>query len=69
VIFLSDSGDNQKPNEALKDSPAVKTGRVMKINADILSRPGPRLVDALEMISKRLSESGKSVSGIVKREK
>jgi iron complex transport system substrate-binding protein len=68
VIILSDSGDNQKPNDALRDSPAVKTGRVLKINADILSRTGPRLVDALEMISKRLSESGKSVSGVVKSE-
>lgn len=54
VIILSDSPDNQEPNEALKNSPAVKNGRVYKINADIISRPGPRLVDALEQIAKLL---------------
>jgi iron complex transport system substrate-binding protein len=54
VIILSASEDNQVPNEAFKNSPAVKNGRVYKINADILSRPGPRLVDALEQIAKML---------------
>lgn len=54
VIFLSDSEDNQEPNDAFKNSPAVKNGRVYKINADIISRPGPRLVDALEQIAKDL---------------
>jgi len=54
AIILSDSADNQEPNEVFKDSPAVKNGRVYKINADILSRPGPRLVDALEQIAKDL---------------
>ena len=54
VIILSDSPDNQEPNEAFKNSPAVKNGRVYKINADIISRPGPRLVDALEQIAKDL---------------
>jgi len=54
VIILSDSADNQEPNEVFKNSPAVKNGRVFKINADIISRPGPRLVDALEQIAKYL---------------
>lgn len=54
VIILSDSPDNQEPNEVFKNSPAVKSGRVYKINADIISRPGPRLVDALEQIAKLL---------------
>lgn len=54
VILLSDSEDNREPNDALKNSPAMKTGRVYKINADIISRPGPRLVDALEQIAKDL---------------
>ena len=44
VIFLSDSDDNREPSAALKDSKAVKEGRVYRINADILSRPGPRPV-------------------------
>ena len=54
VIILSDSTDNKEPNEVFNGSPAVKNGRVYKINADILSRPGPRLVDALEQIAKDL---------------
>ena len=54
VIILSDSPDNQEPNDAFKDSPAVKNGRVFRVNADLLSRPGPRLVDALEQIARDL---------------
>ncbi len=33
---------------------AVKTGRVYLIDADIMSRPGPRLVDALEQVARDL---------------
>jgi iron complex transport system substrate-binding protein len=51
VIILSDSEDNQEPNDVFKNSPAVKNGRVYKINADIISRPGPRQVDAIEQIA------------------
>ena len=54
AIILSESDDNREPNDAFKNSPAVKNGRVYKVNADILSRPGPRLVDALEQIAKNL---------------
>ncbi|MFT3742664.1 MAG: cobalamin-binding protein [Pyrinomonadaceae bacterium] len=54
AIILSESEDNKEPNDAFKNSPAVKNGRVYKINADIISRPGPRLVDALEQIARDL---------------
>jgi len=54
AIILSESEDNNEPNEVFKNSPAVKNGRVYKVNADLLSRPGPRLVDALEQIAKDL---------------
>ena len=54
VIILSESDDNREPNAVFKDSRAVKNGRVYRINADIISRPGPRLVDALEEISRML---------------
>ncbi|HVF30678.1 MAG TPA: cobalamin-binding protein, partial [Pyrinomonadaceae bacterium] len=56
VIFLSDSEDNSETNAAFKDSGAVKNGRVYRIHPDILSRPGPRLVDAVEQIAERLRE-------------
>jgi iron complex transport system substrate-binding protein len=54
AIILSESEDNPEPNEVFKDSPAVKNKRVFKINADLLSRPGPRIVDALERMAKDL---------------
>ena len=54
VIILSESEDNTAPNDALKNSPAMKNGKVFKINADIISRPGPRIVDALEQIARDL---------------
>ncbi len=54
VIILSESEDNREPNDVFKNSPAFRNKRVYKINADLLSRPGPRLVDALEQIAKDL---------------
>lgn len=54
VIILSDSEDNREPNEVFRNSPALKNGRVYRIDADLISRPGPRLVDALEKLSAML---------------
>lgn len=54
AIILSDSDDNREPNDVFKTSPATKNSRVFKVNADILSRPSPRIVDALEQIAKDL---------------
>jgi iron complex transport system substrate-binding protein len=41
-------------NDNLKVVNAVKNGRVYKIDADIMSRPGPRIVEALEEMAKDL---------------
>lgn len=38
------------------DVPAVKAGKVFAVDADLLTRPGPRLVDGLEQVQKRLRE-------------
>lgn len=54
VIILSESNDNREPNEVFRNSPAVKNKRVYSVNADLLSRPGPRIVDALEQIAGKL---------------
>ena len=51
VIILSDSEDNKEPNDVFKNSAAVKGERVYRIDPDIISRPGPRSVDALEQIA------------------
>jgi iron complex transport system substrate-binding protein len=58
VIMLS--GDamgaaaNTKVAAALRNSPAVLKGRVYLIDGDLLTRPGPRLVDGLEQIAHAL---------------
>jgi iron complex transport system substrate-binding protein len=54
AIILSESPDNTEPNEVFKNSPAIRNKKVFKINADILSRPSPRIVDALEQIADAL---------------
>ena len=54
AVILSESPNNLEPNDVFKNSNAVKNGKVFKINADIISRPSPRLVDALEQIAKDL---------------
>ncbi|MDQ3179407.1 MAG: cobalamin-binding protein [Acidobacteriota bacterium] len=56
VIILSESEDNLEPNEVFKNSPAARSGKVFKINADIISRPSPRIVDALEQIARDLQK-------------
>ena len=45
---------NTNVAEALKNSPAVRQGRVYKINDDHLVRPGPRAVEGLEEMAKAL---------------
>lgn len=56
AIILSESEDNDAPNDVFKDSAAVKSGRIFRVNADIISRPSPRVVDALEQIAANLHE-------------
>jgi iron complex transport system substrate-binding protein len=45
---------NSKVAAALRNSPAVRTNRVYKINDDLLARPGPRLIDGLEQLARAL---------------
>jgi iron complex transport system substrate-binding protein len=40
--------------EALRATPAARSGRVVKIDGDLLMRPGPRLVDGLEALARDL---------------
>ena len=54
AIILSDSEDNREPSDVFKDSSAVKNGKVFRINADLISRPGPRIVDGLEQMARAL---------------
>ncbi len=51
AIIITDSPDNDSPSDVFDDSNAVKTKTILKMNPDILSRPGPRSVDAIEVIA------------------
>jgi iron complex transport system substrate-binding protein len=42
-------------DEALSEVKAVKNDKVMDVNADLVDRPGPRLVDGLELFSNHLT--------------
>lgn len=52
VIFLQ-TGEPDLP-ERLKETPAGRSGRVFHIDDNLLLRPGPRIVDGLEQMAKRL---------------
>ena len=58
AIILPTGGSMGEANsnvaEALRNSPAVLAGRVHRINDDLLSRPGPRSVQALEEMARAL---------------
>jgi iron complex transport system substrate-binding protein len=51
IIILSDSPDNSRPSDTFRNSRATRDSRVFRINADIMSRPGPRVAEALEKIA------------------
>jgi iron complex transport system substrate-binding protein len=52
--FDSMSKDGLEIADSLRNSPAAKNGRVYGINGDYLSRPGPRLVNGLEEMARKL---------------
>lgn len=57
IIMSVDSSmdqSNARPASSLAKSPAVVNGRVYGINGDLLSRPGPRLVEGLEQMARVL---------------
>jgi iron complex transport system substrate-binding protein len=62
IIFTSQdqtwptpSYDAIMSDNALKDVNAVKDNKVIEVNADLVDRPGPRLVDGLELFSDHIS--------------
>jgi iron complex transport system substrate-binding protein len=58
IIMLSGAAMGAAANTnvapALRNSPAVQNGHVYVIDGDLLTRPGPRLVDGLEQIARAL---------------
>jgi len=54
AIIIADTEGHHDPNSAFANSAAVKNGQVFRINADLLSRPGPRIVDGIEAVARDL---------------
>lgn len=61
VIITTYGGyETKKPSEQIRarkawaDLPAVKENRIYDVNSDLVSRPGPRLVEGLEQVAKCL---------------
>jgi iron complex transport system substrate-binding protein len=58
AIFLSYDDSmgmqNAEPDEAFKNSPAVKNKRIFRINGDLMTRPSPRIVDLIEQMARSL---------------
>lgn len=59
ITVVENHGDAQNlpyqfllQDERLKSIKAVKEGRVFRVDSDIVSRPGPRIVQALEIFAK-----------------
>ncbi len=44
-------GDRLMEKSIFADLPAIKNGRIYTIDGDIINRPGPRMLDALEWVS------------------
>lgn len=58
LLLASDTGtlDDLKKTQGYSTLSAVKNGTVYVVNADILSRPGPRIADAITMVSGLLNK-------------
>jgi iron complex transport system substrate-binding protein len=50
---LLQTGEAELP-ERLKATPAGRSGRVFHIDDNLLQRPGPRIVDGLEEMARKL---------------
>ena len=60
VIFLQ-AGGERLPNQ-FSDSPAVRAGRVYQLEDAILLRPGPRIVNGLEQVARKLHPEAFGIS-------
>jgi iron complex transport system substrate-binding protein len=54
AIIVPAGAGNDEPHDVFKDSPAVRDGKVIRIKADLLMRPSPRLIDGIEEAARGL---------------
>jgi iron complex transport system substrate-binding protein len=53
VIFVQ--FDEKQLPERLKQTPAGRANRVYHLDDDLVSRPGPRIVDGLEQMASKIN--------------
>lgn len=59
-VYLTPSDNPSATPQAVKERPgfgdldAVKKDRVVQVNGDVVSRPGPRIIEALELFAKAI---------------
>lgn len=56
VILISAMGGENKANSVFNNSPAVRNKKVFQMDGDMLTRPGPRSVDAIEQIQEKIKQ-------------
>ncbi len=54
IVFPGDAHGVPTVPSSLSATPAVRTGRIVRIDGDLMTRPGPRLVDGLEQLAAEL---------------
>lgn len=54
AIVITAGAGNDEPNDVFKESTAVKNGKVLRVKADLLTRPGPRVIEGLEQMAREL---------------
>lgn len=59
VLLASDAGTIEElaKTQGYEGLDAVKNGKVFSVDADVMSRPGPRIIDAIEMVRDILGEA------------
>ncbi len=53
---LSESPEQIKKRSGWKEIPAVKNGRIFPLDADLISRPSPRITEAIQLIQNCLKD-------------
>jgi iron complex transport system substrate-binding protein len=61
VIFAADEGQNDSPSgwKRFPKMAAVARGNIFSLNSDLMTRPGPRILDAAEMMCEKLEDARK----------
>ncbi|MDY4189901.1 hypothetical protein, partial [Treponema porcinum] len=67
IIFISDAQKDGvlavKSRSGWKEIDAVKNNRIYSLNADVVSRPGPRIAQAVSLLHEKIYSVNAQVQG------